>query len=471
MNAIMNPKKSVVALLVVVAVGAIGLSLSSEASHPPLAADDRPNILLIITDDQPLHLGFAMKKSRNWLRSGTTFKRAVITTPQCCPARATIVTGQYAHNHGVKELDLIGNLDQETTIQYELDEAGYETGFYGKFFNHWPISDAPPHFDDYAIAKNTRTAYKDGLWNVDGSIKVVEKYGSTFITDQAASFLDELEADRDDTPWMIQLSYPAPHSPNTPQRRFKKARVPAWKGSPAVFESDPSVDPGRRSDKPPWVRRSNRSFTSRKRVRSEQARSLMSVDLQLSILERKLEALDESGNTLVVFISDNGIEWGHHGISGKMVPYVESIRVPLYVIWPGRFRKAIDHRLVGNIDIAPTILEAAGISSTVERDGRSLLDRSWSRDRILIEGWARRAKSKHLVPPWAGLYGADLEYVEYYQQSQTKASYREYYDMRSDPFQLLNLLGDDDPSNDPYVGGLSSKLQEARRCSGADQCP
>lgn len=466
----MRNVKPLAAILVLALAAVILFTKSSDSvSVPPV--EQRPNVLLIVTDDQPLHLGFAMKQSGAWLRSGTTFDRAVATTPQCCPSRSSILTGQYAHNHGVEDNFQAGDLDHETTVEYELSRSGYETAFYGKFLNKWPLENAPPYFNDYAIAQSAQVAYTGGIWNVDGSEQRVKTYGTTFISDQATAFVEGLEGDGDEVPWFIHLSYPAPHNPYIAQRRFEKARVPVWKGNPAVFEDDPSVDPGRRSDKPPWVRRFDRTFASGKERRKKQARSLMSVDRQLALLRSELEAMDEASNTLVLFVSDNGIEWAQHGLDGKMVPYVESIRVPFYAIWPGHLPKTTDDRLVGNIDIAPTILEAAGISSTVERDGRSLLDGSWSRNRILIEGWMRNNNLKYSVPPWAGFYGADLEYVEYYRNGEGEPSYREYYDMKRDPFQLRNLLGDDNRFNDPDVSALSSELQAARQCSGADECP
>lgn len=463
---LMRIRKPLALTLLLLMSGGVAVTRNLVSATPALL-EEKPNILLIVTDDQPLGLGFVMKRSRRWLRSGTKFSQAVVTTPQCCPSRASIFTGRYVHNHGVKTNQETDALDHQTTVQYELSQAGYETGLYGKFLNGWPGAAPPPYFNDFAI--NRSHAYSGGIWNVDGTMKKIKRYGATFIGEQAASFMEEMEGD-DDTPWFIELAFSAPHAPNVPERRFKHAHVRPWKAPPSAFENDRSVDPGRRMDKPSWVGDSHREAGWGRALRKAQARTMMSVDRQLAILDDRLEALGESGNTLVIFISDNGLQWGHHGLGGKMVPYLESIRVPFYAIWPGHLPAATDNRLVANIDVTPTILDAAGISSSVVRDGRSVLDASWDRERILIEGW-NRSSSKHRIPPWAGLYELDREYVEYYRGTGDDPFYREYYNLAKDPFQLLNLLGDRGSGNDPNVSSLSDYLSLARQCSGPVECP
>ncbi len=209
---------------------ALALVLSSTPADHQAAAkravSARPNILLIVTDDQPLNLGFALPESTRWLKSGTRFRETVITTPQCCPSRSTILTGRYAHNHGVEDNTKTSALDHTTTVEYALQQAGYTTAVFGKFLNKWPIETPPPFFDSYAIVESSQAAYKNGTWNVGGSLERISTYGTTFIAAQMRKFLrNQAEAPATE-PWFIHLSFPAPHNPFTPEPRTAALRFP-----------------------------------------------------------------------------------------------------------------------------------------------------------------------------------------------------------------------------------------------------
>jgi arylsulfatase A-like enzyme len=204
---------------------------------------------------------------------------------------------------------------------------------------------------------------------------------------------------------------------------------------------------------------------------------MLSVDSLVDRLLTTLDELGERGPTLIFFLSDNGFTMGEHGLQQKHSPYTASVKIPMFARWPGHFRGgAVDDRLVANIDIAPTVYDAAGIRPDEAHpvDGRSLLDESWTRDRMLLEYTHREDRA---VPSWASLRTADYQYVEYYDEELEEVTFREYYDLVTDPYQLTNLLGDADTSNDPDQGRitlLSLELQRDRRCegtSGASACP
>jgi arylsulfatase A-like enzyme len=193
----------------------------------------------------------------------------------------------------------------------------------------------------------------------------------------------------------------------------------------------------------------------------------MSVDDLVDGLFVRLEDLGEQAHTLAIFMSDNGLLWLEHGLAGawhgKRMPYDGAARIPLMMRWPGHTNRTTDDRLAANIDIAPTVLEAAGIDASF--DGTSLLGPR--RDRLLLEHW-RDARSR--ISDWAAIRTRRFLYSEYYDSS-GEVFFREYFDLASDPFQLENRLGDDDPTNDPErVGALSEELSSLRSCVEAS-CP
>jgi arylsulfatase A-like enzyme len=439
-----------------------------KASHT-VGATSRPNVLLIVTDDQ--RAGFSvMPKAREWLkRGGTNFTRAFVTTPLCCPSRTSIFTGRYTHNHHVFSNDGEGgNLVQQSTLQYYLQRAGYETAMYGKYLNRWDISQPPPFFDHFAM-NTTSSVYDHGIWNVDGTVKTIAEYNTTYISDNAQRFLNHAGSKR---PWFLYLALAAPHDPYVAEPKYRHARTPHWKGDPAVLETD-------RSDKPPFVQKQHAGLIYGQKIRRTQFRTLMSVDDMISKLAVTLRNLGEERNTLVIFISDNGLMRGEHGLVGKKVPYEQSIKVPFMARWPGHLEaNATDDRLVANIDIAPTVLQAAGLipNPAYPLDGRSILGTTSNRNRLLMEHFPGKIDpSGSTWENWASTRTKTYKYTEYYQPDGTTVKFREYYDLRRDPWELHNLLGDSHHSNDPDdVGAISEQLAQDRACigtAGIGACP
>jgi arylsulfatase A-like enzyme len=440
--------------------GTLGLlALLSAMSLPPTTNDQnppdaRPNILIIVSDDQRLDTMGVMRKTREWLGGGgVKFTRAYVTTPQCCPSRASIFSGRYAHNHQVQSNKLASSLDTDETMQAYLDAAGYNTGFAGKYLNGLPIGTVPPHFDRYAVRKGLR--YVGATWNVQGTQMTRSGYDTQVIRRLASRYLTEFE-DTDARPWFLYLAPLGPHGPSTPEAKYADASVPQRRVTPAMKESD-------FSDKPPFIRQAVDSHPGRNvtRMVPRHYRAMLSVDDMVQALKRQLGRLRERRRTLVIFVSDNGYLWRDHGIAGKSLPYLPSARVPLYLRWPNHTAEGVrDGRLVANVDIAPTALDAAGIEPDSPMDGRSLLDRTWRRKRLLLEHWIG-------YPPWASMLTPRYQYTEYYVPD-TSTPVREYYDLVADPWQLANRYGDGDKSNDPDTSALARRLDRDRRCAGTE---
>jgi arylsulfatase A-like enzyme len=459
-------RRSIIALLAISLFATAGQLPTSSARTP--GAGTRPNVLIIVTDDQRGGLG-VMPATRTWLKKGgTKFDNAFVTTPLCCPSRASIFTGRYTHNHHVFSNDGEGpSLIQESTLQYYLQQAGYETALYGKYLNGWDISHPPPYFDKYA-ERTSSSIYSNGEWNVNGVVKTIPDYNTAYIARKAQKFLHNAGAKH--PPWFMYLATAAPHSPFTPQPKYAHAHVPYWNGDPAVFEKD-------KSDKPPFVQKRHGGFDYGQATRKAQFRTLMSVDHLVNKVFKTLKDLGEDKNTLVFLISDNGLMWGEHGLRHKQVPYEQAVHVPFMVRWPGHFlANATDGRLVANIDIAPTVLDAVGVTPdpTYPIDGRSLLGATSFRSRLLTEGFSGALNpSGSKWESWASTRTKTYKYSEYYQPDGT-VKFREYYDLTLDPWELRNLLGDTDPSNDPDVDALSFQLAHDRSCegtTGVDSCP
>ena len=412
-----------------------------------------PNVLIVLTDDQREGLE-VMPKTRRFFKTGARFPKAVVTTPLCCPSRISILSGLYVHNHGVSDNKGTGlsNVDHSSTLPAYLQEAGYKTAYFGKYLHPMSVEEPPKIFEDWALPH--KRFYYGATWNMNGDILTVPTYTTDFLSDLATDYIDTTETE-DDTPWFMMVAPNAPHNPFSPSAKYKDAVVPKWNRGPAVVEQD-------LSDKPPHNRGSYRWWLGRY-VRKVQYRTLMSVDDMMGAIDRKLTETAETDNTLVFYLSDNGFMWTEHGLYGKATPYSPSLEVPFLMRWPGHVEPSVDDRLVANIDIAPTVLEAAGIDQEFMKpmDGKSILS-SEPRERILVE---------YLIGfRWAGIRTPHYQFTEYYDQGPVPY-WQEYYNLMFDPYELDSLLG-------PVVDGempswavqLSQQLAQARTCSGST-CP
>ncbi|MGH9038688.1 MAG: sulfatase-like hydrolase/transferase, partial [Acidimicrobiia bacterium] len=424
-------------------------------SDPP---GGRPNFIVINTDDQRLEGTMAiMPKTRQWIvDAGTSFPEGFATTPLCCPSRSGLFSGRYTHNHGNLNNQTTDQLDLNATVQRYLHDAGYKTGMAGKFLLHWSNSTRPPHFDYWAL---TSGGYNDVSYGTDqGSLRA--DYSTTETRRQALRMLDAFEQN-DGSPFFLYLAPQAPHDPWDPEAAYRNANVGAWSANPAVAESD-------RSDKPEWVQDFHVDFAEGAEIRQAQLRLLKSVDDMVDAVMQRLTANGEADNTVVIFTSDNGYLWGEHGMKSKYNPYEGSVRVPFFVRWPGKVPAgAVDPRPVGNVDITPSLLAAAGLSPQLlyPFDGRPFLAPGGLATATRPEAYLEYFMDEHRdIPDWASIRTAGFNYVEYYEG--TRVIYREYYNLVADPWELNNLLGDASTANDPDTSALASRLVRYRTCTG-----
>ncbi|HEX2056739.1 MAG TPA: sulfatase [Actinomycetota bacterium] len=455
-------RKVRLALLAVCWVGVVAVGIY--VAEPAVSQDDRPNVLIIVTDDErERDQMVAMPNTLQiFAEGGTQFTHAFATTPQCCPARASIMTGRYAHNHGVRRNQDGPKLNQMVTMQRYLHErAGYRTALVGRFLNSWDVTVSPKFFDKWALF---RAGYYDNEFNVNGEMRTVEQYATDYIRDQSMLFLQEFDDEDDAAPWLMYVTVSAPHFPFFASDDYADAEVPDWPSNPALREDN-------LGDKPGFVPRVGYSAADGEVIYAKQLRTLMSADDAVAAIFDKLEELGEDEDTLAFFVSDNGMLLGEHGLYAKRLPYTESIHVPFFVRWPGRVEAgATDDRLVSNIDIAPSVLDVAGLAPELqmEQDGRSLFG-PLERTRILTEQWGSWSANR---PTWASIRTHDYQYTQYYFKD-GRVRFREFYDLRSDPWQVKNLLGDADAANDPapfVIKQLEIQLERDRVCAGIT-CP
>jgi arylsulfatase A-like enzyme len=440
---------------IVLQTGTTSTSATTTSTTVPPDPANHPNVMVILTDDQRADQTLdVMPKTRQWLQTqGTKFPQGYVTTPLCCPERSTLMSGRYMHNHTVYDNGQDEKLDKNWTLQRYLKDDAYQTAMAGKYLVGWPNTDAPPHFDHYAL---TSGGYKDTAFNVDGHTRRVA-YSTDFIGEFAGQFLDGFEAN-DSQPWYFYVTPQAPHSDFVPSDKYASAPVPAFQPGPSFNDDN--------ADKAPFLRGRQRTLSQTVAEHDGQLRTLLSVDDMVDSIMRKLQANGELDNTLVIFTSDNGYHWGEFGVQGKGLPYTESVKVPFLVRWPGHVAAgATDNRLVAGVDILPTVLDATGYQPPelgYPLDGHSLLG-SFARTESLTEfhhGY------KNWIPSWGSIRTPGWFYVEYYASDDTTISYREYYNLTADPDQLHNVLADSSTANDPDVAVLSGRVAKYRRCAG-----
>lgn len=428
------------------------------------ATVERPNVLIFVTDDQAVGSLRGMRAVRKYfVKEGLKFTQAYATTPLCCPARASIFTGRYAHNHGVltNTGEGLRDLSQKDTLTYYLHNAGYATAIFGKYLNKWPDDHRPPFFNRWSIFTTGNPFYGGAPWSSNGHSTSPEEYSTTYIDRRARKFLRAVEQKDDSQPWFLYVAPSAPHPPATPERKYRNSKVLPWRLARTIEERN-------RSDKPPYVRSTHLLQGRSKHVRRLQLQSLESVDDMVDHIFSLLDASDETRDTLAVFISDNGMTWWDHGLRGKTTPYTSSVRIPLMMRWPGHLEGgATDERLAANIDVAPTVLDATRIDARHAFDGRSLLASRDLRSRLLLEYWA---SPRFATPDWASILTRSRQYTEYYKDDRSRPSFRELYDLDADPLQLHNLLAGRDNVRSMGLSRLPRRLSRDKDCKGAD-CP
>jgi N-acetylglucosamine-6-sulfatase len=435
------------------------------------AAPERPNILVLVTDDQTLESLSVMSGVRSSLAAeGTTFDRAFVSNALCCPSRATLFTGQYSHNHGVlgnaPPDGGYGRLDKRNWLPVWLQRAGYRTVHIGKFLNQYGLvnpTDVPSGWSEWYASVDPSTYFfygytlnENGLLNTYGLDRNPLYYSTDYYTERAVSVVERMGETR--TPFFLSVAFLAPHSggprdPDDPQGLATPSpalrHVDRFVTEP--LPSDPSYNEADVSDKPSFIQalppiRAARAAAIDENYR-QRLESLLAVDEGVVRIVDALRAEGELENTLILFTSDNGFFHGEHRVqNGKVLVYEPSIRVPLILRGPGVPQGRHRRQLVTNADFAPTILEAARAKPGKIQDGRSLFrlleDRGleWGRD-LLIEGAPGVNQ-----PAFDALRTYRYVYVQYANGE------RELYDLERDPYQLTSL------HNDPAYAGIQAEL-------------
>jgi arylsulfatase A-like enzyme len=432
----------------------------------------RPNFVFVMTDDLDERSmedldGITEVMGTN----GTTFKNAYVTYSLCCPSRATILTGQYPHNH-----DIIGNGlpeggeekfrlgPDQSTIATWLHDAGYRTKLVGKYMNSYNDLYVPPGWDEWYVMIGNHWNLSDpatGKMNDNGKQTTLGGHANDVFADKASDFITSSSTDA--APFFLLVGTKAPHAPPEVATRYRDTFTTTPLPQPLNFNEEDV------SDKPQWVkslpRLSQSNISNLQTKYRERLRSMLSVE---DLLNQIILTLDQTGqldNTYIFFTSDNGYHLGNHRLgSNKKTPYEEDIGVPLMVRGPGVPAGEVREQLVLNNDFAPTIADLAGASipKPEEVDGSSFAPlltnsppSSW-RTAFLEESW-REGGTTVPVPTHKGVHTQDHMFVEY------DTGEYELYDLVLDPFELQSKPR---AGNEQLYSDLQTRLTALRTCSG-----
>lgn len=430
-----------------------------------MAADERPNFIFIITDDQRWDaLGVVQKEQGErarfpWFETpnmdliaaqGVRFRNAFVTLSLCSPSRATFLTGTYNHVNGVLN-NSTPFPENNVTYASLMRDAGYDTGFFGKF-HHGTQKGPRPGFD-YNASFIGQGVYHDCPFEVNGVMTPTKGWVEDVIIDYAIEYL-KMERQK---PFSMFIGYKTPHEPTQPpfreEKRFKDetARVVPNLTTPAVFRLSPQD--------------AQRKRLAEAAIRDDQGvkvklnwfRCLSAVDDGLGKLLDVLDELELSDNTVLVFTSDNGYYLGEHCLGDKRSAYEESLRIPMLVRYPKRFPKgSVRDEMVLNTDIAPTFLELAGIPIPAHMQGRSMVP--------LLEGgnteWRQSFLAQYFIereypntPTWFAVRTGNAKLVKYPGHEE----WTELFDLSADPYEIRNLARD--PEHAPLLAELGAEME------------
>lgn len=426
---------------------ALAVSALSSCQGLPRFNDTRPNFLIIITDDQRYDTMEYMPNTQELIfDQGVTFSKGYVTTPFCCPSRASILTGMYAHNHWVHVNE--DPLEFGTMVE-DIQRNGYYTGLVGKYLNSWK-GDARPEYDFWvSFWGGTMKSYYDPDLNVNGTWSKHTGYSTYLFRDYGLEFLDQ--AGQQSKPFLLVYAPNAPHAPFTPAEEDTGLLTDLAPYRPASFnEADIEDKPASISNMAPLT---EKDITSIDNTRRRQILTLMALDRTIPDIINKLKETGELDNTVIIFISDNGKHWGEHRLDSKSTAYEESVKVPFAIRYPALVPVPyVDDRVVANIDIAPTLYELSETRIPDSVDGRSLVNmlqggEDW-RDHILLEAWPDRGA-------WSAIHTGEYIYIE------TEDDLAEFYDLNLDPFEMDNAISD--PQYQQTIATLQQYLQAERQ--------
>ena len=467
----------------------------------PIAGSTPKNVIYILSDDHRFDfMGFTGKVP--WLQTpnldrlaaeGAYFPNTYVTTALCSPSRASILTGLYSHTHTVVDNAAPdpGNL---TFFPQYLQAAGYQTSFFGKWHmgNH---SDAPqPGFNHWESFRGQGVYYGPTL-NINGErVEYDEQsYITDLLTDHAVEWLENRNTEQ---PFFLYLSHKAVHSQFQPAQRHKDMHAeesiiypdsyntPVY-GEPQLPSSDSGGEPSRGRDYygeerlPDWVKAQRESwhgvdYMYHGQIDFEEffhryTETLMGIDDSVGAVLDYLDANGLTEDTLVIYMGDNGFSFGEHGLIDKRHFYEESAKVPLLVRWPEQLVAGEPiEQLVQNIDIAPTILEAAGLQTPPHMQGISMTplfarnETDW-RDRIFYEYYWEMDFPQ--TPTMFGVRTERYKYIRYHGIWDTN----EFYDLENDPNETNNLI--DALEHQDRISELATEVYDWLEETGGMQIP
>ncbi|GGR50081.1 arylsulfatase A-like enzyme [Nocardioides luteus] len=495
------------ALAVTAAVGISGCGFAPTQKPPPDRATgqeatatpafrmpvEKPNLLMVTVDDlSAIDMDYLPKVKQLVGEGGVTFTDALAPTPICVPARASLLSGQYAHNHGAHTIHGpeggYPSFDDSATLATSLQDAGYTTLFTGKYLNEYGQKgskhDVPPGWDQWRATLDPSTYnYLGAKFNVNGRVVKPKGYSTTVITQQAKASLRDArrEPGAASKPWFQWVNYVAPHLGGPTAKGDPKQRFRGTKGAigvpvpdkqdrgayadkpippqPNLFseqrEGFPKGSPSRKN--PSQIEKDAYRLSYQRRI--ESARSL---DRNIASLLGGLKKTGELARTLVVFSSDNGFSSGYHNFNGKLWYYEETLRIPVLMSGPGVPKGREVGTPLTNPDIATTLLAAAGADDPHEADGVDILPwlRAPEQTRVVpIEAWPTRDGTTRL---WSGVRVGRWTYVE------LRNGGVELYDRAADPYEMNNLA--EDPGHASTLSRLADLAEKYRDCEG-DACP
>jgi N-acetylglucosamine-6-sulfatase len=444
------------------------VTLPSGPTQPStVSARGKPNFIIILSDDQAVHLFNRQLMPHVFgqlVDQGVNFNRAYVNVSLCCPSRASILTGLYSHDTGVQ--DNSNPLDGQTHLRpnfaQALHDAGYRTMMDGKYLNSEPCV-PQPGWDQWVCGQEGKVkpgrhpARFDGIdptFNVDGRVIPFTGYTTDILADYAERFIDQ---NRDpDHPFLLYFAPHAPHALLDPTRYDPRyAALPVSPYQPPSFNAQP--DP---ASLPEWVRRPPLSSEDLSVNRERLVKMTQQIPVIDNAVGRILDAVrDRAANTFVLYMTDNGFMYGEHRILGKVAPYEESVKVPFVIRYPKMVppaRAFQSEALAENVDVAPTIMELAGIPW--EADGVSLvalLTRQATSvhsglllEHCEVDPFDRTCQRGQLgsLPPLWGIETTRYQYFEY------PTGEAELYDLHVDPYELTNV------ANLPQYRSVRSKL-------------
>lgn len=433
----------------------------------------RPNIIFILVDDlrwDDLGIAghpFVKTPNIDWIgREGARFRNAFMTTPLCSPSRASFLTGQYPHTHGITDnVDRSAASHKLVTFPLVLQQSGYETAFIGKW--HMGNDDSRrPGFDRWVSFKG-QGSYVDPEINEDG--KDVKTSG--YITDLLTGYATEFIKRPHNKPYLIYLAHKAIH-PEVMQHDDGSVNLAeAERFIPA--ERHRSLFTGKKISRRPSAMKAPLGKPALQRkigdlpplgpstaTRDEsilgRLRSLMAIEEGVGEILRALKETNQLDNTVIVFTSDNGYFYGEHGLSvERRLAYEESIRMPLLVRYPAAVKAGIVRdEFALNIDLAPTLLELAGVSVPSRMEGHSLVpllkgERTEWRKSFLVEYFSDRVFPRVYRMGYKAVRNERWKFIHYFELQ----GMDELYDLKADPYEMTNII------NQPHAAKTVEELK------------